>query len=125
MEIIKIPVSLGELYDKISILEIKILNMNSPEKVINITNEYKYLKKISKKYSIDINLYNKLKIINQELWKIEDAIREKEKLQEFDDQFINLARSVYINNDKRSEIKREINYQYNSGIIEEKSYEKY
>ena len=73
----------------------------------------------------DQNLYLKLKEINSSLWKIEDKIRIKESLKEFDEDFIELARSVYKINDERSLIKREINLKYNSGIVEEKSYEKY
>ena len=93
----------------------------------NVNNELKSLKVIlhDEQLDVDQNLYLKLKKINSSLWKIEDKIRIKESLKEFDEDFIELARSVYKVNDERSLIKREINLKYNSGIVEEKSYEKY
>ena len=99
----------------------------SGEKIKNVNNEFKSLKVIlnNEKLEVDQNLYLKLKKINSSLWKIEDKIRIKESLKEFDEDFIELARSVYKINDERSLIKREINLKYNSGIVEEKSYEKY
>ena len=121
-----VPISVGELIDKITILEIKKKYM-SGEKVNNVNNEFKSLKFIlnNEKLEVDQNLYLKLKKINSSLWKIEDKIRIKESLQEFDEDFIELARSVYKVNDERSLVKREINLKYNSGIVEEKSYKKY
>ena len=123
---IVVPISVGELIDKITILEIKKKYM-SGEKMKNVNNEFKSLKVIlnDEKLEIDQNLYLKLKEINSSLWKIEDKIRIKESLKEFDEDFIELARSVYKINDERSLIKREINLKYNSGIVEEKSYKKY
>ena len=99
----------------------------SGEKIKNVNNEFKSLKVIlnNEKLEVDQNLYLKLKKINSSLWIIEDKIRIKESLKEFDEDFIELARSVYKINDERSLIKREINIKYNSGIVEEKSYEKY
>ena len=99
----------------------------SGEKMKNVNNEFKSLKVIlnNQKLEVDQNLYLKLKKINSSLWKIEDKIRIKESLKEFDEDFIELARSVYKVNDERSLIKREINIKFNSGIVEEKSYEKY
>ena len=99
----------------------------SGEKMKNVKNEFKSLKVIlnNEKLEVDQNLYLKLKKINSSLWKIEDKIRIKESLKEFDEDFIELARSVYKINDERSLIKREINLKYNSGIVEEKSYKKY
>ena len=99
----------------------------SGEKMKNVNNEFKSLKVIlnNQKLEVDQNLYLKLKKINSSLWEIEDKIRIKESLKEFDEDFIELARSVYKINDERSQIKREINLKYNSGIVEEKSYEKY
>ena len=99
----------------------------SGEKMKNVNNEFKSLKVIlnNEKLEVDQNLYLKLKKINSSLWKIEDKIRIKESLKEFDEDFIELARSVYKINDERSLIKREINLKYNSGIVEEKSYKKY
>ena len=123
---IVVPISVGELIDKITILEIKKKYM-SGEKMKNVNNEFKSLKVIlnDEKLEIDQNLYLKLKKINSSLWEIEDKIRIKESLKEFDEDFIELARSVYKINDERSLIKREINLKYNSGIVEEKSYKKY
>ena len=120
------PVSLGELIDKITILEIKQVNM-SGIKLKNVNKELKLLKNLiqDKNLKIDIELINKLKEVNKNLWKIEDRIRIKERTQEFDKEFIELARTVYKENDKRSYIKKEINLQYHSELVEEKSYDKY
>lgn len=97
------------------------------EKLKNVNNELKSLKIIldKEKLEIDQNLYLNLKLINSSLWDVEDKIRMKESLKEFDDDFIELARSVYKINDQRSLIKRNINMKYNSGIVEEKSYKEY
>ena len=125
MEILA-PISLGELYDKISILEIKSEVMfNDRSKVNNIDSELKKLRKISINCPIGNYLFNKLKKVNKRIWDIEDEIRKCEGNKHFKERFIDLARAVYFNNDKRSQIKREINIQFNSDIIEEKSYEKY
>ena len=120
------PVSLGELIDKITILEIKLIKMNGI-KLKNIDKELKLLKYIiqDKNLEIDINLINKLKEVNKNLWQIEDNIRLKESNQEFDKEFIQLARSVYKENDRRASIKKEINQRYNSELVEEKSYNNY
>ena len=122
---ILIPISLGELYDKIIILEITLSMVKDEEKLKNIKKEYLELINISLNYPIEEELYQELKDKNKDLWIVEDKLRIKEKNQEFDDEFIQLARSVYFLNDKRSEIKREINLKSGSNIIEEKSYEKY
>ena len=120
---VSIPISLGELIDKITILEIKIIHMTGV-KLKNVKKELELLKSILKEKStlVDINLIHNLKEINKNLWKIEDHIRIKEANQEFDKKFIELARSVYKENDKRASIKKEINMKYNSELIEEKSY---
>ena len=120
------PVSLGELIDKITILEIKQVFMTGI-KLKNVDKELKLLKNLiqDKNLEIDIDLINNLKEVNKNLWKIEDKIRIKERNQEFDKDFIELARSVYKVNDKRSSIKKEINLQYHSELVEEKSYDKY
>ena len=117
------PVSLGELIDKITILEIKQTHMTGI-KLKNVTKELKLLKKIlqNKNLEIDIDLINSLKEVNNNLWEIEDKIRIKERYQKFNKEFIQLARSVYKENDKRASIKKEINQKYNSELIEEKSY---
>ena len=122
---ITVPISLGELYDKITILEIKIGNINDTEKLVNVINEYKELKSIAEKYEIDVDLYNRLREVNQKIWDIEDGIRNEERNKDYGEDFIQLAREVYFNNDKRAEIKKEINLKYGSQIIEEKSYAKY
>tara|TARA_B100000925_G_scaffold79198_1_gene56117 strand:- start:26 stop:427 length:402 start_codon:yes stop_codon:yes gene_type:complete len=120
------PVSLGELIDKITILEIKQVYMTGI-KLKNVDKELKLLKNLiqDKNLEIDIDLINNLKEVNKNLWNIEDKIRMKERNQEFDKDFIELARSVYKENDKRSSIKKEINLQYHSELVEEKSYDKY
>ncbi len=120
------PVSLGELIDKITILEIKQLHMTG-RKLKNIDKELNLLKYIiqGKNLEIDINLINTLKEVNKNLWDIENNIRIKERNHEFDQEFIQLARSVYKENDKRASIKKEINQKYNSDLLEEKSYDNY
>ena len=120
------PISLGELIDKITILEIKQIYMTGI-KLKNINKETKLLKNIlqDKNLEINIDLIKNLKKINKKLWEIEDNIRIKESNQEFDEEFIKLARSVYIENDKRASIKKEINQKYNSDLVEEKSYKNY
>ena len=120
------PISIGELIDKITILEIKQIYM-SGIKLKNINKEMKLLKNIlqDKNLEINIDLIKNLKKINKKLWEIEDNIRIKESNQEFDEEFIKLARSVYIENDKRASIKKEINQKYNSELVEEKSYKNY
>ena len=120
------PVSLGEIIDKITILEIKRDHMKDL-KLKNVEKELKSLRLILHEKNIDIddNLFAQLKIVNKRLWDIEDRIRMKERIQEFDKEFIEIARSVYKENDIRSSIKKEINREFNSAIIEEKSYEEY
>ena len=120
---ILIPISIGELIDKITILEIKQLNITGI-KLQNINKEAKLLKNIlqDKELEIDIDLINNLKEVNKNLWEIEDNIRLKESKQEFDNEFIQLARSVYKENDKRASLKKIINKKYNSELVEEKSY---
>ena len=107
LSVILAPVSLGELIDKITILEIKKIHMTGI-KLKNVDKELKLLKKTlqDKNLEIDINLINNLKEVNKNLWAIEDNIRIKENNQEFDKEFIQLARSVYKENDKRASIKK-------------------
>ena len=120
------PISLGELIDKITILEIKKIHMTGIKKK-HVEKELKLLKNIlqDKNLKIDIDLVTALKETNYDIWKIEDQIRIKESKQDFDKEFIELARSVYKTNDRRAYIKREINQKYNSSLIEEKSYSDY
>ena len=123
---LNIPVSIGELWDKYTILKIKELKINDATKLEHVKREIEYLFEHMKEYQFqnDDN-FNDLFKINKELWDIEDNIREKERMQEFDDEFIELARSVYFTNDKRALIKKEINEEYNSLICEVKNYKKY
>ena len=120
------PISIGELIDKITILEIKQIYMTGT-KLKNINKEMKLLKNILQDKNLEINiaLIKNLKKINKKLWEIEDNIRIKESNQEFDEEFIHLARSVYIENDTRASIKKEINQKYNSELVEEKLYKNY
>ena len=122
-KVINAPISIGEIFDKITILEIKKEKLKN-EKFLNVNLELKLLKKIveDNELNVDKKLINNLREVNNKLWNIEDKIRKKEKLKTFDNEFIEIARSVYIENDKRSEIKREINTKYNSELVEEKSY---
>ena len=124
-----IPVSLGELFDKITILQIKIENFQEKNALNNVKTEHDQLNTIYNnnflKDEIARVLFNDLKEINQKLWDIEDKIRDKEKSKKFDKEFIELGRNVYFTNDERSRIKRNINETFGSKIIEEKSYSKY
>ena len=116
---IDIPVSVGELLDKITILQIKLFVSDNEY----VHNELKHLKTILSTLTFPTSEYLlQLREINEKLWKIEDKIRKKEKLQEFDDEFIQLARSVYLTNDLRSKIKKEINEKSNSSYREIKIY---
>ena len=124
-----IPISPGELIDKITILEIKRESILDKEKLSNINLEYKVLletleDKIIVSNEID-SLRIKLKTINKRLWDIEDQLRDLERSKTFNEDFIKLARSVYFTNDERSEVKKSINKLLNSEIVEEKSYSKY
>ena len=126
--IISTPVSLGELVDKISILHIKNINIKDEEKLKLIREELELLNhtlnKLIKNNDIQ-NYLDSLIEINSKLWVIEDDIRDCERNKKFDQTFIDLARSVYFTNDKRSEVKLEINKKFGSKIIEVKSYEEY
>ena len=126
--IINTPVSLGELIDKISILHIKNINIKDEEKLKLIREELELLNQTLNKHikKNDIQNYlDSLIEINSKLWVIEDDIRDCERKKKFDQTFIDLARSVYFTNDKRSEVKLEINKKFGSKIIEVKSYEEY
>ena len=126
--IINTPVSLGELVDKISILHIKNINIKDDEKLKLIREELELLNQTLNKHinKNDIQKYlDSLIEINSKLWVIEDDIRDCERNKKFDQTFIDLARSVYFTNDKRSEVKLEINRKFGSKIIEVKSYEEY
>ena len=107
----EIEVSIGEIVDKLSILQIKRENITDETKLVNVNNEFHYLHEIvfAKLNISHDDQYLRLLNVNRELWDIEDRIRDKERVKEFDDEFIELARSVYVTNDKRAEIKKEIN----------------
>ena len=124
----KIEISHGEIVDKLTILQIKKTNIIDPIKLDNIVKEYDYLLSVVENdlgISIESPEYLELLSINNELWVIEDDIRDKERDKVFDTEFIELARSVYTTNDKRAEIKKEINLKYGSLFVEEKSYSNY
>jgi hypothetical protein len=119
----RVPVSIGEYIDKITILAIKSRRITDKDKVRNVLCELNQLVLLDSEKIIDTDLYRKLIRVNEDLWEVEDAIRVKEKNQQFDDEFIELARSVYRLNDRRADLKRRINLQYESELMEEKSYE--
>ncbi len=129
MEHISVPVSPGEVVDKITILEIKAERITDAEKLRNVRTELDLLVQVWETVSVDTGaippLKETLKNINQALWDIEDQIRVKELRQEFDQEFIDLARSVYVQNDQRAAIKKQINVLLGSRIQEEKSYVEY
>ena len=126
---VSVPISLGELLDKISILEIKNKKILNESKILNIKKELNDLKKVIDELHINLSetngLYDKLYNINLTLWEIEDSIRGLEKNVDFGEKFIELARAVYITNDQRFEVKNDINKLFNSEYVEEKSYEDY
>jgi hypothetical protein len=115
---VSIPISIGELYDKYTILQIKMEKLKG-DKLAFVQKELEYLKPFVHLYPAD---YSELKKTNELLWEIEDAIRLKEVAQEFDEEFIRLARSVYLTNDKRYSFKMKINSFYPSDVMEMKSY---
>ena len=125
--IIQVPVSVGELVDKITILNIKNRMITDIEKLANIQNELLALKAVCLKNGIDVNDQETgvLEQINLKLWKIEDDIREKEHSKAFDQKFIELARAVYVTNDERFKAKAVLNKKYGSAFKEEKSYKEY
>ena len=126
---VNVEISIGEFFDKITILEIKKERINNAGKLVNINKELDGLNDLLSKLSFtreDVaQEVSELSKINEALWEIEDDIREKESKKVFDEEFIELARSVYITNDKRSDIKRDINIKLGSDFVEEKSYEEY
>jgi Family of unknown function (DUF6165) len=129
MNEIKVPISPGELLDKITILRIKSQRMTDPKKLANVRFELDALEetwKGSPYARIDIEKdVHALLAVNERLWTIEDDIRDKERAKSFDAEFIRLARAVYIENDERAAIKRRLNLTLGSGLVEEKSYRDY
>ena len=123
------PVSYGELLDKIAILQIKSERMSDPAKVENVRRELSALERTWMAHPAaqkDVaELRARLKAVNERLWVIEDDIRVKEKAKAFDDEFVRLARSVYVQNDERARLKKDINLALGSAYVEEKSYQDY
>ena len=127
---INIPISVGELLDKLSILEIKQEKIDDTKKLKNINFEYDVLKELSREIKNKDeetfeSLYTQLLEVNNKLWEIEDSIRVLEVEQRFDKDFISLARSVYFTNDDRFDLKNKINEHFGSEVAEEKQYIEY
>ena len=129
MNEIKVPVSPGELLDKITILRIKSARMRDATKLANVRTELAELERVwnaSPYAAVDVaDDVSALLAVNERLWTIEDDIRDKERAQAFDGDFVRLARAVYIENDERAAIKRRLNVKLGSSLIEEKSYAEY
>ena len=129
MSEILVPVSFGELLDKIAILQIKSERMTDPAKLANVRNELSALERTWMAHPAAgndiVELRAQLKAVNERLWEIEDDIRSQERAQDFGAEFIRLARAVYFENDERARIKREINVKLGSALVEEKSYKDY
>jgi hypothetical protein len=121
-----IPVSLGELLDKITILEIKVLHLRG-EGLAHGVQELSLLRQVlgGLAFPVEQERFSDLKSVNQSLWIIEDAIRDKERQGQFDGEFVELARQVYLQNDRRAALKRQINQAYGSELCEEKAYASY
>jgi len=129
MDIIQVPVSPGEVLDKITILEIKSERISDPDKVANVRRELELLletwqQSVAQDETVH-RIHAELKAINEALWEIEDNIRDKERAKEFDQHFIELARRVYVTNDQRANAKKALNSYLGSEIVEEKSYRDY
>ena len=122
----KIEVSNGEIIDKLTILQIKLERIKDQAKLKNLKKEFDELSQVTSSIMITTDpLYKALYEVNCELWDIEDHIRDLERKKNFGDDFVKTARSVYFRNDRRAELKKEINIKTSSGLTEEKSYEKY
>jgi hypothetical protein len=121
-----IPVSLGELLDKITILEIKVLHLKG-EGLAHGIQELSLLRQVlgNLAFPVEQERFSDLKSVNQSLWTIEDALRDKERQGQFDAEFVELARQVYLQNDRRAALKRQINQAYGSELCEEKAYASY
>lgn len=134
MKNIEIPISIGEAIDRLTILKIKVSQIKNHDKLVNIRNDHDLLEKAIYKYypkapifplKVDSHIFGELYKVNKELWDVEDKLRVLERGKDFGSEFIELARSVYYLNDKRAEVKKRINIEYKSQLIEEKSYEAY
>jgi len=122
---VEVQVSIGELFDKFTILQIKKEKITDTDKLFNVTNEYDLINDKISMIEIDRQLVKQLKDVNLLLWDIEDKLRIKEKNKEFDFEFVELAREVYYTNDRRADIKKQINMSCGSLIVEEKQYVDY
>lgn len=126
---VEVPVSLGELVDKITILEIKSERMTDEKKLANVRKELALLTAVKDAQKLSgaafEKIYAALKSTNEALWVIEDDIRDCERNKRFDTRFVELARAVYVTNDKRAALKNELNQLFNSALVEEKSYAAY
>ena len=123
-----VALSWGEVIDKVTILEIKQQRLSSAEAIENVRRELAALNKVVADSTVPaglVSLKEALRAVNERLWDIENEIRAKEAAGTFDQQFIELARSVYVNNDERAKLKREINQLLKSGLVEEKQYTAY
>jgi hypothetical protein len=129
MNEIMIPISPGELLDKITILQIKAERIADPAKVANVKTELEMLEKVWREAVSDDDVIRalsaELKSVNEALWVIEDDIRDEERNKRFGERFIELARAVYVTNDERANAKKKVNLHLNSSIVEEKSYQDY
>lgn len=121
----QIEVSIGEVVDKWTILCLKVVKIDDPNKLLNVEKEKNYLSTVIPKDIMEDSLAEELHWVNKELWVVEDRLREYEKEKMFNDDFVQLARSVYLLNDKRARIKKQINMKYGSDFVEEKSYRPY
>ena len=121
----KIDVSIGEVLDKISILKIKLIHITDPVKIDHCQHEYDLLLKAVSDLDDTEEFINELFRVNGRIWSIEDDIRKLESVKDFSNSFVELARGVYYNNDKRFKIKNDINIHYNSSVREQKQYDEY
>lgn len=126
-EDILVPLSIGEILDKITILQIKSERIGDASKLVNIRKELTALVTICGQSGVPVDhpKVTELRAINEALWDVEDLLRDKERAKAFDAEFVKLARDVYFTNDKRAAVKRELNVELGSGFVEEKSYKPY
>lgn len=126
-EDILVPLSIGEILDKITILQIKSQRIEDAAKLVNVRKELDALLVVCARSGVPVEHKKvaELRKINETLWVVEDLLREKERAKSFDDEFVKLARDVYFTNDKRAAVKRELNLELGSGFVEEKSYKPY
>lgn len=126
-EDILVPLSIGEILDKITILQIKSERIEDASKLVNVRKELEALLSICTRSGVPVShpKVGELRTINEALWVVEDLLRDKERAKSFDAEFVKLARDVYFTNDKRAAVKRDLNLELGSGFVEEKSYKAY